>query len=120
MLVRDPRQAHQPRTSRPPRRPVAESALLNWGCATLENAMLKQKLVDDVSAKLSEILAASPAKDMEKNLKAGLSGMLARLDLVTREEYEVQAQVLARTREKLAELEARVARLENPEAGTGG
>ena len=74
--------------------------------------MLKQKLLEEVSARISEVLAASPARDVEKNLKASLAGVLARLDLVTREEFDVQAQVLARTREQLQALEARLARLE--------
>ncbi len=74
--------------------------------------MLKQKLVEEVTAKVAEVLAASPARDLEKNLKATLTALFAKLDLVTREEFDVQAQVLARTREKFAELEARVARLE--------
>jgi len=74
--------------------------------------MLKQKLTQEVAAKVSEVLALSPGRDMEKNLKAALSAWLAKLDLVTREEFDVQAQVLARTREKLQELEDRLARLE--------
>lgn len=78
--------------------------------------MLKQKLTEEVAAKVSEVLAMSPARDMEKNLKAGLSAWLAKLDLVTREEFDVQALVLARTREKLQELEARLARLEGERA----
>ncbi|MFN3594958.1 MAG: accessory factor UbiK family protein [Thiobacillaceae bacterium] len=75
--------------------------------------MLKQKLVEEFTAKVSEVLAASPARDLEKNLRATLTALFAKLDLVTREEFDVQAQVLARTREQLVELEARVARLEN-------
>ena len=78
--------------------------------------MIKQKLFDDFMARISEVVAASPARDVEKNLKAAVSGMLARMDVVTREEFDVQAQVLARTREKLAELEARLTRLEGGEA----
>jgi BMFP domain-containing protein YqiC len=78
--------------------------------------MLKQKLVAEMAGKVSEVLAASPARDMEKNLKASLSAWLSRLDLVSREEFDVQAQVLARTREKLAELEARLASLEQASA----
>lgn len=74
--------------------------------------MLARKLSEEVAAKVSEVLAMSPARDMEKNLKAALSAWLARLDLVTREEFDVQAQVLAQTREKLQALEARIARLE--------
>jgi len=80
--------------------------------STRELDMLKQKLLEEVSARISEVLAASPARDVEKNLKASLAGVLARLDLVTREEFDVQAQVLARTREQLQALEARLARLE--------
>ena len=76
--------------------------------------MIKQKLLEEVSARISDVLAATPAKDIEKNLKATLTGLLGRLDLVTREEFDVQAQVLARTREHLTELEARLARLEQP------
>lgn len=78
--------------------------------------MLKQKIAEDFAAKVSEVLAMSPARDMEKNLKAGLAAWLSRLDLVTREEFDVQAQVLARTREKLQEMEARLARLEGDRA----
>lgn len=74
--------------------------------------MLKQKLVAEMASRVSEVLAVSPARDMEKNLRASLAAWLSRLDLVTREEFDVQAQVLARTREKLAELEARLSTLE--------
>lgn len=79
--------------------------------------MLKQKLVADMAGRVSEVLAVSPARDMEKNLKASLSAWLSKLDLVSREEFDVQAQVLARTREKLAELEARLAGLERTSNG---
>lgn len=79
--------------------------------------MLKQKLVAEMAGKVSEVLAVSPARDMEKNLKASLSAWMSKLDLVTREEFDVQAQVLARTREKLVELEARLASLENASSG---
>lgn len=74
--------------------------------------MIKQKFLEEISARLSEVMAASPAKDIEKNFKAVLAGGLAKLDLVTREEFDVQAQVLAHTREQLQELEQRLARLE--------
>jgi BMFP domain-containing protein YqiC len=74
--------------------------------------MIKQKFLEEISARISEVIAASPAKDIEKNLKAAVAGGLARLDLVTREEFDVQSQVLARTREMLQELEQRLARLE--------
>ena len=68
--------------------------------------------LEDLSGRIREFVAASPAKDLEKNLRALLSAAFARLDLATREEFEVQTRVLARTREKLAELERRVVELE--------
>jgi ubiquinone biosynthesis accessory factor UbiK len=74
--------------------------------------MLKEKLVAEMAGRVSEVLAASPARDMEKNLRASLTAWLGRLDLVTREEFDVQAQVLAHTRQQLADLEGRLARLE--------
>jgi BMFP domain-containing protein YqiC len=81
--------------------------------------MLKQNLAKEVAGKVSEILAFSPAKDVEKNLKASLAAWLSKLDLVTREEFDVQSQVLARTREKLQQLEDRLAALEGkPDVGS--
>lgn len=74
--------------------------------------MLDPKFLDDLTQKLSSMLAATPAKDIEKNARAMLTGMLSRLDLVTREEFDVQMRVLERTREKLEALEARVAALD--------
>src|SRR5690348_8576400 len=76
-------------------------------------------LLEDLSARISEFLAASPAKDLEKNLRALLGATFARLNLATREELEIQAKVLARTREKLAELERRVAEFRSEERRVG-
>lgn len=66
----------------------------------------------DMQAKINQALENSPAKDIEKNMKAMLSQGFSKLDLVTREEFDVQMQVLAATRTKLEALEARVAELE--------
>ena len=74
--------------------------------------MLNPKMLDEMSKKIGEVLAQSPAKDIEKNARALLSSLFARLDLITREEFDVQQEVLKRTREKLAEMEKRVAELE--------
>lgn len=74
--------------------------------------MFNPKFFDEISAKLSELAASSPAKDIEKNARALLAQGFAKLDLVTREEFDVQTQLLSSTLEKLAELEARVAALE--------
>jgi BMFP domain-containing protein YqiC len=64
-----------------------------------------------------KILEEFGAKDIERNAKAMMSGVFAKLDLVTREEFDVQAEVLARTRAKLTELEARVDALEKARSG---
>lgn len=79
--------------------------------------MIDPKVLDDLSSKMSALLAATPARDIEKNAKAMLGSMLGRLDIVTRDEFDVQTQVLARTREKLTALEARVEALEKKLAG---
>lgn len=74
--------------------------------------MFNPKFFDELSSKLCEVVANSPVKDFEKNARALLAQGFAKLDLVTREEFDVQAQLLSRTQEKLAALEARVAALE--------
>ena len=79
--------------------------------------MLDPKTLEEIGAKMSALLANSPAKDIEKNAKAVISGLLGKLDLVTREEFDIQAQVLARTRERLQALEARVEALEKARTG---
>lgn len=74
--------------------------------------MDKPKFLEDIQSKLSKAIENSPARDIEKNIKAMLNQGFSRLDLVTREEFDIQAQVLAKTRARLEELEARVRELE--------
>lgn len=74
--------------------------------------MLDPKLLEDISARVSAALAATPAADIEKNLRALLMAQFARLDLVTREDFEVQKELLARALARLAALEARLAERE--------
>jgi ubiquinone biosynthesis accessory factor UbiK len=81
--------------------------------------MLNQKIIEEVSAKLKDVLGQSPAADIEKNLRAVLQSVFAKLDLVTREEFDVQQAVLLRTREKLEALEAKVSSLEKQDSGIG-
>lgn len=80
--------------------------------------MSTQNFFDDLSAKLHEAVNSGPARDIEKNMRALLMQGFAKLDLVTQEEFAVQAQVLARTREHLTALEARVAALEAQRTGS--
>lgn len=76
--------------------------MLNFGSKTL----------DEWAARIAKAVEASPAKDIERNVKAMLQGGLSRLDLVTRAEFDTQSAVLLKTREKLERMEARVAELE--------
>lgn len=81
---------------------------------------METRFLDELNRKVAELIAASPAKDVEKNLRALLSSAFTRLDLVTREEFDIQQEVLRRTREKLETMEARVAGLEKSMAGSSG
>jgi BMFP domain-containing protein YqiC len=77
-----------------------------------QSTLPHEKLLGDLAARLAALAASNPAKDLEKNMRGLLASAFTRLELVSREEYDVQTQVLARTREKLVALEARVAELE--------
>ena len=74
--------------------------------------MLAKQILDELAGKIGNAIAESPVKDVEKNVKAMLGSAFNRMDLVTREEFDIQQQVLIKTRTKLAELEARLAKLE--------
>jgi BMFP domain-containing protein YqiC len=67
---------------------------------------------NDLQSKINQAIENSPAKDIEKNVKSMMTQGFAKLDLVTREEFDIQAQVLAKTRAKLEALETRLADLE--------
>jgi BMFP domain-containing protein YqiC len=84
--------------------------------------MLDPKHLDDLASRLAGSLPRglqALQADINRNVRATFEAGLARLDLVTREEFDVQAAVLTRTREKVAALEARVAELERETAGDG-
>jgi hypothetical protein len=74
--------------------------------------MLDTHKINEISNKIKEVVAISPLADVEKNLNALLKSAFTKMELVTREEFEVQAEVLRHTREKLDLLEARLAELE--------
>lgn len=67
---------------------------------------------NDLQSKISQAIENSPAKDIEKNVKSMMTQGFSKLDLVTREEFDIQTQVLAKTRAKLEALENRLAALE--------
>ncbi len=82
--------------------------------------MTQPRSLDDLVRRISAVLPEGVSQlndEVRKNLKEVLSASLSRMDLVSREEFEVQSAVLARTREKLERLEAQVAALEGSKAG---
>ena len=81
--------------------------------------MLNSKTLDELAARIGKALEGSPVKDIERNIRAALQGGLTRLDLVTRQEFDVQTEVLRKTREKVERLEAQVAEFEARGAGRG-
>jgi BMFP domain-containing protein YqiC len=74
--------------------------------------MMDKELLKDLGERLSDAARASPAQDLEKNLRALLSAFFDRFDVVLREDFDVQRKLLERAQAKLAALEARVAELE--------
>jgi hypothetical protein len=74
--------------------------------------VIDSKLFDELRSRIDEALRNSPAQDIEKNLRALLAAWFDRLDLVLREDFEVQKKLLERAQARLAELEARIAELE--------
>jgi BMFP domain-containing protein YqiC len=71
-----------------------------------------QAIANDMQTKVGDAIRQSPAKDLEKNVRGLMTQGFQKLDLVTREEFDLQTQVLAKTRAKLEELEAKVSALE--------
>lgn len=73
---------------------------------------MKSTPLEEIGAKIGELLAGTPAKDIEKNLRAVAQNVASKFNLVPREEFEVQQAVLLKTREMVESLETRVAELE--------
>ena len=74
--------------------------------------MLNNEKLKEMSNKIREIVKDSPLPDLEKNIDALLKGMFTKMALVTREEFDVQTEVLKRTRQKLEELEKKLSEIE--------
>jgi BMFP domain-containing protein YqiC len=74
--------------------------------------MIDRRFFDEMNARIGEALRNSPAPDLEKNLRAVLAAWFDRMDLVLREDFEVQKKLLERAQAKLTELEARITELE--------
>jgi BMFP domain-containing protein YqiC len=78
--------------------------------------MIDPRIVDQIGARISDVLANSPAQDVGKNVRALLAAFFDRFDLVTREDFEVQKRVLERARRRIADLERRIGELEAAQA----
>ncbi len=75
--------------------------------------MLNSQVLNDLSSKIREIVAESPIGDAEKNIHALIQGMFTKMELISREEFDVQTEVLRNTREQLKVCEERLAELES-------
>jgi BMFP domain-containing protein YqiC len=75
--------------------------------------MIDKTLFEELNQRVGEALRNSPAQDVERNLRALLAAWLDRLDVVLREDFEVQKKLLERAQAKLADLERRIAELES-------
>lgn len=74
---------------------------------------MTKKIIDDIQSGISQLLNSVPAKDMEKNIRATLTQALANLDMVTKEELELQNRTIESLQNRIASLEKRLALLES-------
>ncbi len=75
--------------------------------------MERHAFIQDIQQRIAELVRSSPAADLERNMKAMLAQAFQRMDLVTREEFEIQLETVERLRRRVEALEARLA--ERPE-----
>lgn len=83
--------------------------------------MIDPKILDEFAKRLAEVVPQSARdlhQDIEKNLRAVISSTFSKLNLVTRDEFEIQRNVLLRTRSKVEKLEQQIAELENQQHTT--
>lgn len=74
--------------------------------------MLNRQFIDEISNKIISLTKSSPAEDLNKNIRALIQGVFTKMELVTREEFDAQSEVLQHTRAKLDALEQQIAALE--------
>jgi BMFP domain-containing protein YqiC len=75
--------------------------------------MFNADKINEISSKIKEVVNNSPLGDTEKNIHALLKSIFTKMELVTREEFDVQTEVLRNTREKLVMLEKKLSELES-------
>lgn len=74
--------------------------------------MIDASKIEELSNKIKEIVASSPLADVDKNIHALIKGALTKMELITREEFDVQTEVLRHAREQLIKLETKLEALE--------
>ena len=74
--------------------------------------MFNSQLINDLSSKINDIIKNSPLQEVEKNINALIRGAFTKMELVSRDEFEVQVEVLRKAREQLATLEEKLSALE--------
>ena len=74
--------------------------------------MLNSRFIDEISSKINDMIKSSPFADIEHNVNALIKGAFTKMELISREEFDVQTEVLRNTREKLVNLEAKLEALE--------
>lgn len=74
--------------------------------------MFSSEKINEISNKISDVIKSSPIADVEKNIHALIQGAFTKMELVSREEFDIQAEVLRKAREQLTKMEAKLAELE--------
>ena len=74
--------------------------------------MFNTDKINEISNKINDMIKSSPLADIDKNIHALIQGAFTKMELVSREEFDVQTEVLCNTREKLVQLEVKLAELE--------
>ena len=74
--------------------------------------MVNRKTIQEISQKIKHLVSDSPISDIDENINALLKGMFTKMDLITREEFDVQTGVLKKTREKLENIEKKLSKIE--------
>ena len=74
--------------------------------------MFNSQVLNDLSSKINDLIKSSPLADVEKNINALIKGAFTKMELISREEFDVQSEVLRNTREKLVLLEKKLAEIE--------
>lgn len=80
--------------------------------------LFSNEKIKELSFKIKQLIESSPISELENNLHALIQGALPKMELVSREEFDIQAALLARTQQQLKQLEEKISQLEQADAAT--